>query len=70
MYTYPFQGSLVIDGGMIVIVQALISQVSLRPFTKKEGLVYTACSRITEICLFLSNLVCFSLVLFGFPQTL
>ena len=32
-----------IDGGMIVIVQALISQVSLIPcpFTKNEGLVYT-----------------------------
>ena len=28
---YPVQGSLVIDGGVIVIVQALISQVSLIP---------------------------------------
>ena len=60
---HPVQGSLVIDGGMIVIVQTLISQVSLIPwpFTKNEGQVYTACSKITGICLFLSNLVCFSL---------
>ena len=59
---YPVQGSLVMDGGMIVIVQAPISQDSLIPwpFTKSEGLVYTVCA-CSKIC----NLVRFSYSLYS-----
>ena len=48
---YPVQWSLVMDGGVIVIVQALISQVSLIPwpFIKRKGLVYSLSARVPKL---------------------
>ena len=68
---YPVQGSLVIDGGMIVIVQALISQLASSPGPLIKARVwYTLSVHAQKLLGSVSNLVCFSLVLFGFPQTL